>query len=83
MLFEYPIHLPLSSKTKDVALAIEAKDFAKAMSLRDPEFSECLEGFETCALSPDKLLPEDEVNYLFCVVMLPTDYDDNSASALQ
>lgn len=42
--------------------AIGEKDFAKAMSLRDPEFCESLEGFfATSALEQEKKLPESKV----------------------
>ncbi|OCH95378.1 6-phosphofructokinase [Obba rivulosa] len=36
--------------TRQVAKAISEKDFKKAMSLRDPEFCETLEGFHTTAV---------------------------------
>ncbi|OSX57768.1 hypothetical protein POSPLADRAFT_1185736 [Postia placenta MAD-698-R-SB12] len=38
------------AKTREVATAIAAKDFARAMSLRDPEFAEALEGFYTTSV---------------------------------
>jgi hypothetical protein len=33
------------AQTQDVAKAIAAKDFARAISLRDPEFEDCLHAF--------------------------------------
>lgn len=45
-------------KTQAVAIAIEAKDFAKAMSLRDPEFAESFNNFLVSSmLSKDNVLP--------------------------
>ncbi|KAJ7650334.1 phosphofructokinase domain-containing protein [Roridomyces roridus] len=47
--------------TKAVTAAIEEKDFAKAMRLRDPEFRESFEGFiATSTLSSTKKLPESK-----------------------
>ncbi|EGN98711.1 hypothetical protein SERLA73DRAFT_89685 [Serpula lacrymans var. lacrymans S7.3] len=47
--------------TRAVADAIAAKDFTKAMSLRDPEFCESLDGFfSTAALYKEKQLPESK-----------------------
>ncbi|KAJ6513255.1 phosphofructokinase domain-containing protein [Mycena sanguinolenta] len=47
--------------TKEVSTAIEKKDFAKAMRLRDPEFRESFEGFITTSqLSKTKKLPESK-----------------------
>jgi len=47
--------------TKSVADAISAKDFAKAMSLRDPEFSETLANFiATSELGQEKQLPKHQ-----------------------
>ncbi|KAL6302392.1 6-phosphofructokinase [Sparassis latifolia] len=44
--------------TRSVSTAIAEKDFAKAMSLRDPEFSETLEGFyATSILEKEPRLP--------------------------
>ncbi|KAI0833516.1 6-phosphofructokinase [Trametes gibbosa] len=44
--------------TRDVAQAISEKDFQKAMSLRDPEFCESLEGFiATSVLETEPKLP--------------------------
>ncbi|KAH9849701.1 6-phosphofructokinase [Lenzites betulinus] len=44
--------------TRDVAQAISERDFTKAMSLRDPEFCESLEGFiTTSVLEPEPKLP--------------------------
>jgi hypothetical protein len=52
-----------SLQTRAVAEAIRAKDFAKAMSLRDPEFYETLEGFlATSTLEKEKLLPASKVS---------------------
>jgi 6-phosphofructokinase 1 len=45
-----------------VAKAISEKDFAKAMSLRDPEFKDYLEAFIlTSALDAGIKLPESKV----------------------
>jgi hypothetical protein len=50
-------------QTQEVATAIENKDFAKAMSLRDPEFEESLKAFEaTTALDDAIRLPENQVS---------------------
>jgi 6-phosphofructokinase 1 len=55
-----------------VAEAIEAKDFEKAMSLRDAEFRENLDGFiATSILEMEPLLPPEKVgrryaNLTFC-----------------
>ncbi|KAK4982062.1 6-phosphofructokinase, alpha subunit, partial [Elasticomyces elasticus] len=48
--------------TKEVATAIEAKDFAKAMSLRDAEFTEYWNAYLTTTLTEQKgmQLPEDK-----------------------
>ncbi|KAG9314839.1 phosphofructokinase domain-containing protein [Chiua virens] len=47
--------------TKAVADAIAAKEFTKAMSLRDPEFVQSLENFFTIStLYTEKQLPEDQ-----------------------
>ncbi|TFY67753.1 hypothetical protein EVG20_g3833 [Dentipellis fragilis] len=47
--------------TKAVAKAIEEKDFDKAMSLRDPEFRESLEGFiATSTLESEPRLPTEQ-----------------------
>ncbi|KAI6008133.1 phosphofructokinase domain-containing protein [Pisolithus orientalis] len=47
--------------TRAVADAIAAKDFAKAMSLRDPEFLQSLEGFMTTSLLyKEKMLSEEK-----------------------
>ncbi|KAI0049738.1 6-phosphofructokinase [Auriscalpium vulgare] len=44
--------------TQSVTAAIKAKDFEKAMSLRDPEFQESLKGFfATSTLETEMLLP--------------------------
>lgn len=59
------IRVPLMdavAMTKAVTAATEAKDFDKAMSLRDPEFRESLEGFiATSALEEEALLPPAQV----------------------
>ncbi|KAH8977962.1 6-phosphofructokinase, partial [Lactarius hatsudake] len=48
--------------TKAVAEAIKVQDFEKAMSLRDPEFRENLEGFiATSTLEKEPLLPPEKV----------------------
>ena len=50
------------AQTKKVADAIEQKDFEKAMSYRDPEFVEALEGFvAVSALDHHKKLPKEKV----------------------
>jgi 6-phosphofructokinase 1 len=52
----------LKCQTKAVTAAIEARDFEKAMNLRDPEFRESLDGFVvTSALSTAKKLPDSKV----------------------
>jgi 6-phosphofructokinase 1 len=54
------------SQTREVSEAISRKDFEKAMSLRDPEFRDSLEGFfVTATLEAEKLLPESKVRGLF------------------
>jgi 6-phosphofructokinase 1 len=56
-------------KTKGVAEAIEKKEFEKAMSLRDPEFIESLEGFfATSVLYKEPKLPAEKVSdcSLYC-----------------
>lgn len=51
------------SQTRQVATAIAEKDFAKAMSLRDPEFAETLEGFfATSVLEKEPKLPHHLVS---------------------
>ena len=58
----YARHPPDLSQTKAVAEAIENRDFDKAMSLRDPEFRESLEGFiATSSLVAHPLLPPEKV----------------------
>lgn len=48
-------YLPLQDiQTQEVTNAIKAKDFDKAMALRDPEFQESLEGFLITSMLPDK-----------------------------
>ena len=52
-----------SSYTQSVAAAIAAKDFNKAMSLRDPEFHESLQGFyATSQVHPEPRLPHSHVS---------------------
>lgn len=46
-----PLH---DIQTQEVTNAIKAKDFDKAMALRDPEFQESLEGFFITSMLPDK-----------------------------
>ncbi|KAF2085051.1 6-phosphofructokinase [Saccharata proteae CBS 121410] len=50
------------AQTNEVAKAIEEKDFAKAMSLRDAEFAEYLSAYTitTAAKLPGLLLPEEK-----------------------
>jgi 6-phosphofructokinase 1 len=49
-------------QTQEVAKAIEQRDFSKAMSLRDPEFAECLHAFKASTRLNDFLtLPEHQV----------------------
>lgn len=51
------IHLH-NIQTQEVTAAIKAKDFDKAMMLRDPEFQESLEGFIiTSTLPSQPVLP--------------------------
>lgn len=63
-----------------MAKAIEEKDFAKAMSLRDPEFRESLDGFfAQSTLDSEKKLPASHVRILdplraVCVDLLLTPY---------
>jgi hypothetical protein len=50
------------AQTQAVAAAIEAKDFEKAMSFRDPEFQEILQAFKiSSSLSPMERVPENKV----------------------
>lgn len=57
---------PVDLKTQAVAKAIEARDFAKAMSLRDPEFAESYQSFLiTSSLDDLNRLPVEKVRYLF------------------
>src|ERR1700710_1534520 len=54
--------------TRAVADAIAAKDFAKAMSMRDPEFYQSLEGFfATSTLFTEKQLPHHKVSLLYSI----------------
>lgn len=51
-----------------MAEAVEGKDFEKAMSLRDPEFCESLEGFHaTSVVEKEPRLPHYQVS---CIVYL-------------
>lgn len=51
-------------QTRNVAKAIAEKDFAKAMSLRDPEFAETLDGFyHTSQLAKEPDLPIHKVKH--------------------
>ena len=51
----------LNSQTQSVAKAIEDKDFEGAISLRDPEFAECLIAFRATTVIDDSLkLPENQ-----------------------
>lgn len=53
------------AQTKAVATAIEEKDFDKAMTYRDPEFLEGLDGFvAVSSLDHRKKLPKDQVRLL-------------------
>ncbi|CCE61595.1 hypothetical protein TPHA_0A05200 [Tetrapisispora phaffii CBS 4417] len=59
------IRMPLVESVKltgSVATAIEARDFDKAISLRDPEFIELYENFLSTTIKDDgsELLPEDK-----------------------
>lgn len=66
-------------QTRSVSQAIAEKNFTKAMSLRDPEFSESLEGFfATSALDKEPKLPHHLVSCaslssspssIFCVMI--------------
>ena len=51
-------------QTRSVADAIEAKDFERAMHMRDPEFKESLQGFFYTANLPEKEneLPKEKVS---------------------
>ena len=53
------LQLPL--QTQEVAKAIAEKDFARALSLRDPEFEDCLHAFRaTTRLNETYRVPEKE-----------------------
>jgi 6-phosphofructokinase 1 len=53
-----------SGQTQAVAKAIEAKEFSKAMSLRDPEFTETYHNFAiTSSLTTANRLPADKVRF--------------------
>ena len=54
---------PLAFQTREVAPAISERDFEKAMSLRDPEFRETLDGFyATSMLESEPKLPHHLVS---------------------
>lgn len=64
-LFMYYTNLWIGYKTQAVATAIEAKDFEKAMSLRDPEFADSFNNFITgSVLGTANLLPAPKVKFL-------------------
>ncbi|BGP01179.1 6-phosphofructokinase, alpha subunit [Rhodotorula toruloides] len=49
------------AQTQEVAKAIEAKDFTRALSLRDPEFEDCLHAFRaTTRLNTEYRVPESQ-----------------------
>lgn len=60
--------------TNEVAEAIEAKNFKRAMALRDAEFAEYYNCFNitTAAEQPDLMLPEDKVRYAREMLLLTT-----------
>lgn len=70
MVFNFNLELEIKqltsdTKTQSVATAIKDKDFEKAMSLRDPEFCEGLEGFiSVSSLDSTKRLPKDQVSMI-------------------
>lgn len=53
------------AETKELAAAVDSKDFEKAMSLRDSEFEDQWNSYilTTNALVEDKKLPEEEVSW--------------------
>lgn len=55
-------------KTRAVAEAVKEKDFEKAMSLRDPEFIESLEGFTATSVLEKNRLPPQQVGW--CAISL-------------
>lgn len=63
--YVHVVHYDLDSpQTREVAQAISEKNFEKAMSLRDPEFCESLEGFfATSVLESEPKLPHHLVSY--------------------
>jgi 6-phosphofructokinase 1 len=64
-------------QTHEVAKAIEAKDFNRAMSLRDAEFAEYYQAYNitTSSDQPHMLLPENQVlNPLDTVVIHPHEF---------
>lgn len=50
-------------QTRAVSAAIEAKDFEKAMSYRDPEFKESFEGFLKISTLDQEKVPETQVRF--------------------
>lgn len=63
------------AQTQEVAKRIEAKDFAGALSLRDPEFAECLDAFYASSRIDDtKRLPENEVSHRLLLMPAPLIY---------
>jgi 6-phosphofructokinase 1 len=49
------------AQTKEVATRISKMDFTGALSLRDPEFEECLEAFyATTRLDDSRNVPENQ-----------------------
>lgn len=57
-------------KTRAVAAAIKEKDFVKAMSFRDPEFCESLDGFVAVSeLDYTKKVPKEQVISIFILFM--------------
>lgn len=66
--------------TRAVADAIGAKDFEKAMSMRDPEFYQGLEGFfATSTLFKEKQLPHCRVSLSYAVKLNLTSYHPENA----
>jgi 6-phosphofructokinase 1 len=51
----------LTEQTQAVAAAIERKDFAAAMAMRDPEFNDVLQAFKySSKLCKDEFVPENK-----------------------
>lgn len=55
------------AETKELAKAVDAKDFQKAMSLRDAEFADQWNSYmlTTNVMVDEEKLPEKEVNFTF------------------